>query len=36
MKVKRWRIRAIERTDSLGEDNKGGQGPTWAIEPRSE
>jgi hypothetical protein len=23
------------REDSLGEDHKGGQGPTWAVEPRS-
>jgi hypothetical protein len=23
------------REDSLGEDHKRGQGPTWAVEPRS-
>jgi hypothetical protein len=33
MKVKRWRIRETE--ESLGEDHKGGQGPTRAVELRS-
>jgi hypothetical protein len=33
MKVKRWRKKATKR--GMGKNRSGGQGPAWAVAPRS-